>query len=160
MSREIPLTKGKAAIVDDEDYDPVASHKWYFMSVGYAARTAREDGRRVEIFMHREIMQAQRGELVDHKDGDGLNCRRKNMRIATKSQNNSNRGKSRINTSGFKGVSLHKQRQKWTARISHLGKYRYLGLFPTKESAAEAYKIAANELHSEFARTEEFARTA
>lgn len=89
------------------------------------------------------------GTDVDHEDGDSLNNRFANLRVATRWENLSNRGKTRANTSGFKGVRPH--RNKWVARIGHKGRYRHLGTFDTPEQAAEAYAAAAREIHGEFA---------
>jgi hypothetical protein len=91
MSRVIPLTKGKLAIVDDADYHWLCQWRWVFSSNGYAMRTVTDNGRRRFFQMHRVIMGAQPGQLVDHIDGNRLNNTRDNLRIVTHSQNNWNR---------------------------------------------------------------------
>lgn len=87
---------------------------------------------------------------IDHADGDGLNNRFANLRLALPSQNNFNQRKRADNTSGYKGVSKH--RNKWRAEINAYGTYRHLGTFDTPELAHMAYCKAAAELHGEFAR--------
>lgn len=103
---------------------------------------------RIIFLMHRGYLPDQ----IDHIDGNGLNNDIENLRAATSSQNNQNKGAPKNNTSGFKGVSLHKQTKKWVATISHGGKLHYLGLFDTPEAAHQAYTAAATKLHKEFAR--------
>lgn len=89
---------------------------------------------------------------IDHIDGNGQNNNPANLRLATNSENMRNRGATKINTSGFKGVDWRKQSQNWRALIRHHGKLRHLGLFDTPEEAHAAYVRAAAELHGEFAR--------
>lgn len=91
---------------------------------------------------------------MDHRDGNKLNNRWDNLRLANSSQNQCNRRKSKSNTSGFKGVYWNKRHRKWRAKIGVFGKQKYLGFFKTPEAAFEAYKSAALELHGEFARFE------
>lgn len=91
--------------------------------------------------------------LLDHVDGNGINNRLENLREATPSQNAHNARKSRRNTSGFKGVSRHKQTGSWQANIALEGKQYFLGLFDTAKAASEAYDAAAEKMHGEFART-------
>lgn len=89
---------------------------------------------------------------IDHKNRNGLDCRRENLRAATSSQNLGNTAKKRTNTSGFKGVYWHRKLNKWFAQITCNGKQRHLGCFAEKEAAADAYIRAAKELFGEFAR--------
>ena len=126
--------------------------KWYAAKRGrtfYAARmTARPD--RKVILMHIEIM----GEKsVDHEDGDGLNNVRSNLRLATQSQNMGNQCRRADNTSGYKGVSWDKSREKWEAYITITGRRRRLGRFDDPKEAAEAYDRAAVLHFGRFART-------
>lgn len=102
--------------------------------------------------MHRVLLGVGNEEFVDHADGDGLNNRRYNIRIATPLENNRNIGPSKLNKSGFKGVSWYGQSGKWRAIISLNGKRISLGLHETKESAHAAYVEAAKKYHGEFAR--------
>ena len=146
MTKLIPLTQGKFAIVDDEDYTQLNNVKWYtFKSRGswYAARNI--SGR--PTFMHRLILNLKKGEYTDHINGDGLDNRRANLRVATRSQNAMNSRKGISSSSIFKGVSYHKKNKKWVALIgSH-----YLGSFSTQPEAARAYDAAAKKLFGEYA---------
>jgi hypothetical protein len=149
--KEIPLTQGRVAIVDDADYEMLSRFKWLYGD-RYAVRRARCGVRWVTVLMHREIMQPLDGMQVDHINGDKLDNRRCNLRIVTSSQNKCNCGVQANNTSGFKGVSLSKPTGKWVANIKKHGKLHFLGYFPTAIEAARAYNRAAQEMHGEFAR--------
>jgi len=110
-----------------------------------------------KIFMHREIAKRMGLDLsneIDHKDNNGLNNRRENLRTATHAQNNQNKGKSKNNTSGYKGVNWEKRRNKWRARIYFNKNYIHLGYFNDIEEAAKAYEKAAKKYHGKFARIE------
>lgn len=105
--------------------------------------------------MHRVLMQPKKGEWVDHKNHNGLNNQRHNLRIATPSQNNSNTRLKKTNTSGFKGVREMRDRprpNRFSARIQVNGKQIHIGLYFTPEEAFEAYKKAAIKYHGEFAK--------
>ena len=91
-------------------------------------------------------------EMIDHINGDPLDNRVTNLRLCTPSQNQWNRGVSKNNTSGFKGVSWRARRSKWYAAIQVYGKTKYLGSFDTAEAAAEAYSAAARLLHGDWTR--------
>ncbi len=154
--REIPLTRGKVALVDAEDYENVVRLKWQAqLSKGtwYAARGA--TSRRSHLSMHRLIMNAPPAMQVDHINGNGLDNRRCNLRLATVGQNDCNRPRTKRNTSGYKGVSLKKPfltgRLRWFARISHNGKDIGLGYHDTAEEAARVYDAKAVELFGDFA---------
>ena len=151
--RLIPLTMGKFAKVDAADYDWLMQWKWHALwkkrtGLFYAIHKDSKD----HIRMHRLILGLVPGDGLqgDHINKDGLDNRRSNLRIATVSQNNFNRGASRLNKSGYKGVSWHKNR--WRASITAKGKDYQLGYFATAELAHAAYCKAAMELHGEFAR--------
>jgi len=160
----IELTRGHVAIVDDEDYEKLAQYRWHtFMCKGdrcYARRrkNVSETGnsrKTVMIFMHVEILGKMDGMIIDHKNGNGLDNRRENIRHATNTQNNANTRLYKTSTTGMKGVHFSKKcpRNPYRALIS-LGskKKKFLGHFPTKEAAHEAYCAAAKQLHGEFAR--------
>ena len=153
MAREIPLTQGKVAIVDDKDYDLVKDYKWRLHTGGYARTTVygEEGVERKDIYMHRLVLSAKNGTLVDHVNGDKLDNRRENLRAATTSQNSANSPRKRCNTSGYKGVTFHAHTGKWRAQIMHNRKYLHIGLYKTREDAAHAYDKKARELYGEFA---------
>jgi hypothetical protein len=144
----IPLTQGRLAEVDDEEYDALSKFKWYFMQVGYAARTDRSTKKLV--YMHREIVGAENGRQVDHISGDKLDNRRSNLRIATNQENHFNMGLRRDNTSGAKGVCWHKKARKWMARVHINGKDIHLGLFADKNEAITVRRSAAQKYQGEF----------
>lgn len=161
----IPLTKGQSAIVDCEDGD-LAQFKWCAMRLPsyhdnqsfMACRNVVEpSGKRKLQLMHRLILSRilerdlTSKEEVDHVDGNPLNNRRSNLRLANRVQNAANQPKRRNNSSGFKGVSYHRKANKWVARIQIYGKDKYLGLFATAELAHDAYCKAAKEAFGEFA---------
>ncbi|HEY8663131.1 MAG TPA: AP2 domain-containing protein [Propionibacteriaceae bacterium] len=152
MTREIPLSRGLVALIDDADYDTVVSvGKWSAKeSRGrfYGRRripTPRGEKQR-SILMHTFITG---WGFVDHINGDGLDNRRENLRPATVATNLMNRGVQSNNTSGFKGVT--RRDSKWRAQISTKDNYFHLGIFATPEDAARAYDAAAAELFGEFA---------
>ena len=148
----IPLTRGQFAMVDDSDYEWLNQWKWMSEKSGnrnYAIRFSKTlNGRRRQIRMHRLIMNTPIGQIVDHKNFNGLDCQRKNMRNCSHSQNRMNRkpyGKSR-----YLGVSIKKGKY-ITAVIKEGDKHKYLGSFKTEEAAARAYDAAAKAHHGEFA---------
>ena len=152
---EIPLTQGKVAIIDFDDYERVSHYKWYAhkdKATFYAyANTKTECGESVKLKMHRLIMNASILKQVDHINGDGLDNRRSNLRLATQSQNNQNQRKTR-GKSRYKGVSLRCDGKKWCAQVKLNAKIHRLGSFNTEEDAARAYDKKARELFGEFAR--------
>lgn len=161
LTRLIPLTQGKVAIVDAADYEWLLQWKWRTMRarIGgwYAVRSyLKEPHVKRTQCMHRLLLDAPAGLHVDHRDGDGLNNRRSNIRLATIAQNQHNRGPATRNTSGCKGVTWDKQGKKWQAQIEVNRKNIYLGRFLDKLDAAKAYAAAAAKFHGEFARTEAF----
>ena len=156
MSREIALTQGKVALVDDEDYERVAELSWYAgktQNKWYAMRQHRRaDGSYYTLYLHRFIM-GHPDLHVDHKDGNTFDCRRGNLRLATRSQNRTNAKMRTDNTTGYRGVFWEKDREKWTAKIAVNGSIqRRIGSFDTAEEAAVAYDAEAKKLHGEFAR--------
>lgn len=156
--KQIPLTQGKVALVDDADYEWLNQWKWSYLQSrregkGYAIRSeAVGSGKDRMIYMHRAIMSPREGQRVDHRDGNGTNNRRRNLRLATQSQNLGNTDKRKTNKSGYKGVSWDRQMGKWVAHITKQYRCIHLGYFANKEEAARAYNVAARKYHGEFAR--------
>lgn len=151
--REIPLTRGLVAMVDDGDYESLSSHKWHALRGSakfYAAR--RLGSRGTYLLMHRVILNAPGGMYVDHISGSTLDNRRSNIRVVTPAQNNMNRGASSTNKSGFKGVCWEPRFKFWRATIKAGGKHVHLGHFTSPQEAHAAYCAAAKELHGEYAR--------
>jgi len=158
--REIPLSQGKVALVDDEDYETVSRFKWCTIKghneTIYAARYVRRaDGTQTTVRMHRVIMKASASVQVDHENHDGLDNRRANLRLATSAENNRNTRMRKNNASGYKGVSWDQRANKWYAQIMANGRNIALGMFANIDDAADAYDEAARQLHGEFAHTNE-----
>lgn len=133
----IPLTQGKFAKVDDEDFEFLSQWKW---------RAHRDFGtfyaRTTGIRMHRLLTKAPKGSVVDHRDGDGLNNQKSNLWIPAGSGAHENalnrRGLSKNNKSGISGVSWNKREEKWKAQVVFKGKYITVGYYKHKEDAAMA----------------------
>lgn len=149
----LPLSQGKKAIVDDEDFDFLNQWKWSASVRGrhsYAVR--RQSGTNKILYLHRELLGVKkRASHVDHKNGDPLDNRRSNLRICSHTQNLRNRGMNSRNSSGFKGVTHQTLSPFWVAQIGVDGKRLYLGTFKTKIEAAQAYDEAALKHHGRFA---------
>lgn len=151
--REIKLTKGKYTIVDKNDFNFLNQWKWRLHSANYAYRNdKRKSGKpRIGILMHRLILKAPKNKQVDHINGNGLDNRRKNIRLCTSTENHINSRKSSNNTSGYKGVTYDKRKKKWAAYTSRDRKYLFLGYFKNKKDAAKAYNKKVKELFNNFA---------
>lgn len=152
MTREIPLTQDKVALVSDHRYEYLSQFNWYAARYKNTFYAQRRSGK-TTLKMHREILKPPDGFDADHRDGDGLNNQDENLRVCTRAENGHNRRKDRDNTSGYKGVSWHKGQEKWNASIRVNGKGIHIGSFDDKELAARAYDRAALELHGEYAKT-------
>lgn len=153
--KQVPLTKGLVALVDDEDYERVMRYKWCATrahNTWYGMRRIRIDGKRTTQMLHRFILNAPSGVEVDHKDFDGLNCTRRNIRIATHQQNNWNKRKRPNTSSRFIGVVFDRERKHWRAHIYLNGKRVWLGRFRDERQAAQARNAAALTYRGEFAR--------
>lgn len=148
--RIIQLTQGATAFVSDEDYDRLSHYKWKLLKDGDRRYAIREENGRL-IAMHQDVLGAKDGLLIDHRDRNGLNNVRSNLRYATRSQNqvNSVRPKPATASSQFKGVTMIPAR--WVARIKVNGKSQHLGTFYSEAEAAEAYAAAARRLYPDFA---------
>ncbi len=137
----IPLTQGFSTMVDDEDYDELSQYSWSVSSLTWCCpyvRYARRYVGRKLIPMHRHIIGALPGQEVDHINRDGLDNRRHNLRIATRSQNGFNRGMQSNNTSGEIGIVWHRRNNRWQAQAMIERKMHYLGQFVNKSDAIEA----------------------
>lgn len=156
----IPLQRsaGRArlfAIIDEEDYERVSRHKWAGRPQGktiYAHATTTAALPSHQSSLHAFLMRSEVGQKIDHEDGNGLNCRKANMRFATTQQNAFNSFKQRGTTSKFKGVTATAS-GRWSASIKFDGKAQPLGHFDLEEEAARAYDVAARDLFGEFAKT-------
>jgi hypothetical protein len=148
----VPLTQGYVAIVDAADAGRVLAYKWHAQANGrtvYAVRRVRRaDGKQTALLLHTFLTGYER---TDHRNGNGLDNRRINLREATAGENNQNRRQRSDNTSGFKGVHWDKRSSKWRAQVNANGKAHRLGHYLTAAEAARAYDAAARELHGEFA---------
>jgi len=139
--KEIPLTRGKVAIVDDEDYEKLRTIKWHSQTTKvkgrillYAAHSVyRREGSHKVLIMHRLITNCPKGLEVDHIDGDGLNNQKSNLRVVTRFLNQQNRHGNK--TSKYTGVYYDKQINKWRAQVQINGKRYDFGLFDTEEEA-------------------------
>jgi hypothetical protein len=155
--RKIPLTQGQFAIVDPDDYPRLAAYKWRLCrtkgkNVLYAERSIRlPNGKYSRILMHHHLILPPDGYVVDHVNGNGLDNRRDNLRIATVAQNAWN-SKKRNPRSGYKGVYFDRQKRLWRAAIVCNRKRIHLGYFKNKIIAAKAYDTAAKKHYKDFAR--------
>jgi hypothetical protein len=153
--KEIPLTKGYVALIDDEDLDRVSRYKWYAHTTKsgvYAVTRVKIEGEWIDLKLHRLIMRAPYGEHVDHADGDTLNNQKSNLRFCTMAQNQYNQRPGLRGSLPYKGVNFHKRVGKYVARIGVGNRRISLGVYDTAEEAAAAYNSAARAFHGEFAR--------
>ena len=155
---EILLTRGKVALVDEADFGWLNQWKWCATKsprsgdrpTFYAYRIQIIDGKQCGILMHRLILRAEGGEITDHRNRDGLDNRRLNLRICTTAQNGLNRVgyPAEKKTSRFKGVHWHRQNSKWTVQFRH----KHVGTFDDEQEAAIAYDSIAFSYSPEFSR--------
>ena len=139
-------------LVDDEDYVELMKHKWHIKMCAKQRYAVRKHNRKA-LYMHREITTTPKGVLIDHKNGNGLDNRKQNLRNCTKQENARNTGKISNNKSGYKGVSWAKKANLWRAQIQTGEGVKYLGCFFCLIKAAKAYDTAARKYHGEFANT-------
>lgn len=141
---EIPLTKGRTVVVDQDDYWLLRIFKWH-CDTGYASN--KDLGS-----MHRFLMRAPVGMCVDHIDGDRLNNRRENLRVVTTQQNQSNR-RNGYGKSKYVGVAWESAHERWKVTVMHQGKQHYVGVFRDELQAAAAYNKASRDLRDDHAGT-------
>jgi len=154
MTKEIELTQGKIALVDDDDFERLNQHKWHYFGLGYAARHGSKQKGSKEInyiLMHREIMNFPEKTGVDHKNHNGIDNRKENLRICGQDKNLMNTRIRSDNKSGFKGVSWNKEKNKWVVHIRINCKTIHVGYYSDKRKAAMAYNEAAKRYFGEFA---------
>ena len=157
--KKILLSQGKVAIVDDGDYKWLMKWEWYAQkrkNTFYAQRNARVLATglpQTKIYMHRSILEKhdllQPGHEGDHRNGDGLNNQKYNLRSVTHRQNSQNQVHRRKKSSQFPGVDWNKQLKKWRSRIQINGKNKHLGGFEKEEDAALAYIVAVKQIKEE-----------
>lgn len=146
--RRVPLanTKSSFALVDDEDYSKTVYTKWNLVGRGRVKST-----KHPQILLHTLVMgRPPSGFEWDHRNNCGLDNRRSNLRLCTRTQNNRNQSKRKANRSGYKGVCWHKGRSLWVAQING-GLTKHIGYFSDPIEAARAYDKAARKLYEEFA---------
>lgn len=155
--KQIPLTQGKFALVDDEDYDFLMQWKWHINKGGYAVRIkhlkkTNNYCERKAFYMHREIMKTPDGLYTDHINGSGIDNRKENLRVCSNRENSYNSSSHKGTSSKFKGVSWYKRDKKWQVQISLNGKQTLVGRFFSEEDAARAYNSMALKFYGTFAR--------
>ena len=156
MVREIQLTQGKVALVDDADFEWLNQWKWHARFDNgnwYAERCERQSGREIRIPMQRQILNTPTGKMSDHRDGNGLNNQRHNLRACSHSENLHNQKlQTRCKSSRFKGVYWVETRKKWRAGLKFETRPIFLGHFNSEVDAAVAYNKGAVQYFGEFAR--------
>lgn len=154
MAKEIECTKGKVALVDDDDYPLVSQFRWFswVSSSGtwYARRTVTDGSGRGSASMHRTIMCPPDNLDVDHINGDGMDNRRENLRVCTTKQNCANT-KLPLPKSGYRGVYYDADRRRWLAQVTINGRSKVVGRFKSPSQAAISRDLAAYELYGDFA---------
>jgi len=154
--KTINLTQGQVALVDDKDYEELRRYKWHAVwheqtHSFYARRGVWRIGKATNVYMHRQIMNAQAGQQIDHISHDTLDNRHENLRNCSNSENQQNARKGIGKTSIYKGVSWHKNHSKWAVRIKVNGSEYWLGSFADECVAGHAYDLKARALFGEFA---------
>lgn len=147
--RLIPLTRGQFATVDDDDYESLAEHNWHALkqpNTYYAARSVKSDGKKITIWMHRQVNGTPPDLLTDHINGDGLDNRKENLRCASHQDNMINCGRHKSCISIYRGVSWHISNRRWIAQITVDYRNIYIGGFSSEEEAHIAYESRRREL--------------
>lgn len=153
QAREIPLTKGYTALIDEEDYERVSQRNWQANIRHYTVYAQTNKlGTRSSISLHRFLLDAPSGVWVDHRDGNGLNCCKSNLRFATPTENQSNKRRNAGSRGGLKGIWWDSRELLWRAEIRVNGRKFSLGRFIDPEEGARAYDEAARIHFGAFAR--------
>ena len=149
--KKIKLAHGKVALLDDEDYEKLNKYNWSLSRRHHMLYATSKMGTGKTSKMHRVILAVPLNIEIDHRDNNGLNNQKDNLRICTRSQNQANRN-SLIGTSVYKGVSRAPRSRLWRTDIQARGKHIYLGQFKSEKDAALVYNVAAIKYFGEFAR--------
>lgn len=153
--KQIPLTQGLYAIVDDEDFELLSKYKWGAhkgKKTFYAVRQEKVNGKKRNIFMHRQLLGiSEKGLISDHINRNGLDNTKANLRACSITENNRNAGKNAKNKCGFKGVFWDIAYGKYRVQISVDGRRTHIGRYDCLLEAAKAYNAAAVKYHGEFA---------
>lgn len=149
--KEIQLTHGKVALVDDEDFEFLNQWKWCYHNGGYAVRADYTSGKHKLITMHRVVNKTLKDLQTDHINRNKLDNRKENLRSCTSSENNKNTTSRKGSTSKYLGVSSYKRSNKWKSNIWICGKSKHLGYYISEKEAALAYNEAALKYHGKFA---------
>lgn len=147
---EIPLTQGKVALIDDADFELISARKWcvrWGRNTFYAG--SRIKGTLVK--MQNYLLHPPKGMIVDHRNHNGLDNRRLNLRICTQTENMRNSLSHKDGSSKYKGVSFCKFTGKWRVQIHIDGKNKNAGRYLSEIEAAHAYDSIAEKVHGEFA---------
>lgn len=151
MTKSIPLTRGHVALVDDADFEWLSQFKWHAMKqphTFYATRSARKNGKKFTVWMHREINETPDRLKTDHINGDGLDNRKANLRSVTHQDNMINNARHTAKRPQYRGVSWHKRQEKWLAQITVNCRNIYIGIFQTAELASAAYEVKRAEVRN------------
>lgn len=154
--KKIPLRNHKKEViaftkVDDEDFEDINKKSWYLTDQGYAkSRVFPKLQKSYLVLLHRIIMKAKKGEMIDHINQDRLDNRKINLRFCDKKTNGANMKKHKDNTSGYKGVYFEKTNKKWRGKITKQGKQFFTKSFLLKEDAVKEYRKLSIKIYGEF----------
>jgi hypothetical protein len=151
------LISGSTIFIDSDDFEKFNKYSWHIFrregKTSYARTDAiGADGHWHALYLHRLITDAKPGQYIDHKNRNGLDCRKSNLRFCSMRENALNQKIRTTNTSGYKGVTHSRNNKRWIAQTKLYGKRIYIGIFDTKEEAAKAYADYAFANFGEFAR--------
>jgi len=138
------------SLIDLEDVDKAKEHHWRKSIDGYVTTDIISNGKKSVMFLQNLVMPQEEGKYVDHIFHKTLDNRKSQLRLCTWSENNCNKDKQSNNTSGHKGITYAKDRNRWVAQIGKDNKHYHIGSYKTLEEALEAYKVAAAKYHGEF----------